>query len=362
MTHILVIEDDKNILGAVADVLELAGYETASAADGLAGLEHARSRRPDLVICDIAMPYLDGYGVLQQLRQDADLTTTPFVFLTARTAKTDMRMGMALGADDYLTKPFTEEELLQVVETRLLRQLRLTNALQSRMDLLRQDIARTLPHELRTPLHGIIAGADFLRGEYQSLTPDEVQEMAEIIYQSAERLERLVQNHILYLELALAAPDSIATNTGRAASLASVAEVVETSARREAAAAGREEELLLDLQPALVPVDQVHLSKIVAELVGNAFKFSSPGAPVRIAVHTGGSAVIRVTDHGRGMSPDEIAAIGAYTQFHRAHYEQQGAGLGLVIVKLLVTRYGGKLAIESKPGQQTTVCVTLPCA
>ncbi|HXF61471.1 MAG TPA: response regulator [Caldilineaceae bacterium] len=360
MAHILIIEDDERICSAVADILELAGYETTTAPDGAAGVALARRRPPDLVICDIMMPYLDGYGVLQQLRQDAKTATIPFIFLTARTAKEDMRLGMALGADDYLTKPFGEEELLQAVKTRLDRQMRLNKALQSRLDALRLDIARTLPHELRTPLHGVLAGADYLRATCRTLSRDELYEMAELIYQAAERLERLVQNHLLYLELVMWAHEHGRAALGDEAVWTPVAPVVEMAARREATAAGREADLRLLLEDVEAPVDQVHLSKIVEELAGNAFKFSSLGTPVVLELRHNGDLCLSVTDQGRGMTAEQIQAVGAYVQFDRRRYEQPGVGLGLAIVQLLTRRYGGSVTIQSTPGRKTTVRVTLP--
>jgi signal transduction histidine kinase len=373
MAKIVVIEDDEHIRAAVTEILAAEGYETAGAADGVAGVELARSQRPDLVICDITMPRLDGYGVLRQLRQEAATTLVPLIFLTARATKEDQRAGMELGADDYLTKPFTEEELLRAVATRLARQQRLANALQARLDQLRQDIARALPHELRTPLHGLIAGADLLRAEYRTMPPEELREMVEIIYQSAGRLERLVENHLLYLELKqiVTAAREHGDNAARAAGngaaapltavLTAVTATVAQAAAREAAAADRAGDLRLDLQPARVPIAAAHLAKIAGELIGNAFKFSLPGRPVIVRSRDEGDRIVLcVTDQGRGMSAEQISAIGALVQFDRDRFEQQGNGLGLAIVNLLAEHYAGTLTVTSTPGQATTVCVTLP--
>ncbi|RTQ53304.1 response regulator [Hymenobacter gummosus] len=119
MTTILLIEDNEMIRESTAEILELAGYAVRTAENGKVGVELARAARPDLVICDIMMPVLDGYGVLQIFNQDAQLAGVPFIFLTAKTERTDMRKGMELGADDYLTKPFDESELLSAINGRL---------------------------------------------------------------------------------------------------------------------------------------------------------------------------------------------------------------------------------------------------
>src|SRR6188474_131682 len=101
MQTILVIEDDRAIRGAVVDILELEGYRVLSAQDGVAGVALALQERPSLIVCDIMMPYLDGYGVLSQLRKHAETAIIPFIFLTARGTANDVREGMNLGADDY---------------------------------------------------------------------------------------------------------------------------------------------------------------------------------------------------------------------------------------------------------------------
>ena len=118
---ILLIEDDDIIRENTAEILELANYEVTTAANGKLGVSKAKDLLPDLIICDIMMPEMDGYGVLYLLGKDPDTSTIPFIFLTAKTEKSDRRKGMAMGADDYLTKPFEEMDLLNAIEGRLKR-------------------------------------------------------------------------------------------------------------------------------------------------------------------------------------------------------------------------------------------------
>ncbi|HET9503069.1 MAG TPA: response regulator [Hymenobacter sp.] len=119
MPTLLLIEDHALIRENTAELLELAGYAVLTAENGKLGIEQALATRPDLVICDIMMPVLDGYGVLQIFNQHPQLAGVPFIFLTAKTERADLRRGMALGADDYLTKPFDSSELLSAVAGRL---------------------------------------------------------------------------------------------------------------------------------------------------------------------------------------------------------------------------------------------------
>src|SRR6187401_1148490 len=119
MQHILLIEDNKEVRENTAEILELAGYKVNTAADGKKGVEQVNKSKPDLIICDIMMPVLDGYGVLHAVHRNESIRNTPFIFLTAKTERGDFRKGMELGADDYISKPFDGTELLNAVDSRL---------------------------------------------------------------------------------------------------------------------------------------------------------------------------------------------------------------------------------------------------
>ena len=116
---ILVIDDNKDIRENTAEILDLAGYKTFMAENGKKGVEIALKEKPSLIVCDIMMPELDGYGVLHLIRKNEDTEQIPFIFLTAKTERNDFRKGMEMGADDYITKPFEDIELLNAVEIRL---------------------------------------------------------------------------------------------------------------------------------------------------------------------------------------------------------------------------------------------------
>jgi CRP-like cAMP-binding protein/AmiR/NasT family two-component response regulator len=117
--RILIIEDNDDIRESTAEILELANYEVFQAINGKAGVELATTHLPDLILCDIMMPELDGYGVLYLLNKNQQTSAIPFIFLTAKAERMDMRKGMEMGADDYLVKPFDDVELLNAIETRL---------------------------------------------------------------------------------------------------------------------------------------------------------------------------------------------------------------------------------------------------
>ena len=121
MSHILIIEDDAQTRENLELILEMENFQVRSAPDGRAGLALVHEKRPDLIVCDVSMPLLDGHGVLRQVRGNPDTADIPFLFLTARGERADQRLGMNLGADDYLCKPVDAEDLLAAIRARLRR-------------------------------------------------------------------------------------------------------------------------------------------------------------------------------------------------------------------------------------------------
>ena len=121
---ILIIEDNNDIRESTAEILEFSGYAVTQANNGKKGIELALKQRPDLILCDIMMPELDGYGVLYMLGKNHETDSIPFIFLTAKAERVDFRKGMEMGADDYLTKPFDDMELLKVIEGRIAKELK----------------------------------------------------------------------------------------------------------------------------------------------------------------------------------------------------------------------------------------------
>jgi signal transduction histidine kinase len=362
MKKILVIDDDSAMLALTVKALQARGFQTVTADDGVAGLEMAKKHLPDLIICDIQMPRLNGYETLAALRQDPLTGTIPFVFLSGLADRKQFRQGMGLGADDYLTKPFSIQELMGAVNTRLEKQAAVQRRSEKKLDELRGNIGLALPHELLTPLNGILGFASMMMDDGMVFEPHEIQDFARNIHFSALRLHRLIENFIIYSEMELSANNVQKIEDWRH-ERTHVREIVTNVAREKAEAAGRSGDLQLDAQESSVAMAGTYFKKAVEELLDNAFKFSKPGTPVAVTCRpTRDSVALSVSDKGRGMTPQQIADIGAHMQFERRFYEQQGVGLGLIIIKRLAHLHGGDLVIESTTGQQTTVRLFLPLA
>jgi signal transduction histidine kinase len=220
-----------------------------------------------------------------------------------------------------------------------------------------------LPHEMRTPLNGIISNAELLAESAATMDPHTISEMSQEICQSGQRLERLIENFLIYAQLEIVASDPQSISRLRAASTARPGEVARAAAEAEAGKAGRMADLILELADAPLPMAEDYYRKIVQELVQNALKFSDSGLLVRVRLKaTPEEVVVAVQDDGRGFSSEQISRVGAYMQFERRMQDEQGFGLGLAIAKKLVELHGGELSIESEAGIGSTVTFKLPRA
>ncbi|MEG4493562.1 response regulator [Microcoleus sp. D3_18_C4] len=361
MAKILVIEDEEAIRENILELLEAENFEGIGAINGKVGIKLAIERIPDLILCDMMMPEVDGHGVLKALRSEPLTATIPFIFLTAKADKVDIRTGMELGADDYITKPCTPQELLKAIAIRLEKQKTISRQSQKTLDELRTNISMSLPHELRTPLNAILGFSELILSEYQVLEEADILEMIGQIQTSGHRLYRLIQNFLLYAELEIAATNPELLKEMRNSEFSCVKSLLSQKARQQAKHANRTDDLQLNLQDSSVAIDSVRLAKIVEELLDNAFKFSLEGTPVLLSTFVENQTfILSVKDQGRGMTTDQIAQLEAYRQFDRKLYQQAGLGLGLAIVQRLVELHGGEFKIESLPQQETIVSVSLP--
>lgn len=361
MPNILIIDDEEAFRSITALTLRRRGFDTCEAGDGGAGAEVARRQQPDLVLCDLHMDGCDGYSTLETLRHDPATATIPFILMTGMNDTTVMRRGMDLGADDFLEKPFKPDQLITAVNTRLQKQQVLRGVAEKKLTDLRASLSLALPHELITPLNGIIGPAQLLSTDAASLSTEEVAEFGRTILESAERLHRTVENFLVYarLELQAATPDAMVALCRERTD--GVRALLEARAEHFAAAAGRVSDLRLALADGRVAMGVELLTKLADEILDNAFKFSLQGSTVQVSgVVADGRYTLAITDAGCGLTPEQLASVGAGAQFNRGAQEQQGAGLGLAIARRIAGLHGGSLGVESRPGQGTVVRVRVP--
>lgn len=361
-TRIQVIEDELNIRENIRELLEAKGYDVRVSPNGRQGVLDAIDFKPHLIVCDVMMPKMDGYRVLEYIRKTSIIQNTPFIFLTARVDKNDIRQGMDSGADDYLTKPFTYKELLKAIESRLKRQQKIIGEYAKVKHDLDTTVFATYYHEFNTPLHGILGGLNLMLNARDAFSEVQVQELLTSILKSGLRLNHSLANLMLFEELRRAEvyPELLSMFTDGIAKINWVQKVKSELHTMAKEIYNRAADVVIDLHVTEVKVSGEYLQRIVLELVDNSLKFSKRGEKVYVTgTATGEEYRLEVRDSGRGFELGSLSDIGPFKQFNRKRFEQQGLGIGLYLVKRLVDLNGGDLEIITSEGEGTRAVVKL---
>ena len=360
MSKILVIDDEPMPRETMIRLLKFGGHETLEARDGRSGMQLASEHLPDLVISDVRMPHINGFEVLDRLRANPDTSSIPVVFVSALNDLKAIREGMNAGADDYLGKPYSADELLRVVDTQLKKKTLVHDKFDTSLKLLRKNIIYALPHEFRTPLSLILGYGQMLEDEYNTIKPDDLLQFSQSIVNAGNRLQRVIENYLVYVQIEMIQGDAQEVEQLRNHIIKDSATVIEAVAKKVAAKYQRSADLSMDLCHLALRISEANLKKIIEELVDNAFKFSAAGSKVVIkSIHEQDTFKLYIRDYGRGMTAEQIKSLGAYMQFNRALFEQQGLGLGLTIAHRLVELHNGKLRIESRVDQGTAAGIEM---
>jgi CheY-like chemotaxis protein len=197
------VEDDVHLLQGIKDILEIEGYRVDTAASGVDGLDalNRMATPPDLIISDIMMPRMDGYQFFEAVRSSDKWLEIPFVFLTAKGEKHDVRLGRRLGADEYVIKPMDPEDLLVIVDAKLRRREDMAKVRENQISEIKRNILTILNHEFRTPLTYMVAYSDMLNSDAENLGTDELRLFLRGVNSGADRFRRLVENFISLVEL-----------------------------------------------------------------------------------------------------------------------------------------------------------------
>jgi two-component system, sensor histidine kinase and response regulator len=353
---VLVIDDDNRLRPVLAAALEAHGFRALTASNANDGIELARKTLPDIILCDIDMPGMNGRRALQTLRADPELADRQFVLMTGNMAYADGRASMDLGADDFLYKPFSIEDLRNCVAARLKR-AELSRHLEERVvDQLRANLHSTLPHEFFTPLAGVFGLTEMLLEELDDLEKDEMRSILKDIHKSARRLHRTLRNYLFIISL-----DAPSSTTASKMEPEQVAEAIRAGCDLAIERHQRARDVTLDLTGATVRGGPTELNALGEELVDNALGFSHKDSPVRVTLKPDGKWLrYTVRDEGRGMSPKQLQQLYLFQQHERGKFEQQGLGLGVVLCRRIVERMRGEIHFESESGKGTTVHVALP--
>jgi two-component system, sensor histidine kinase and response regulator len=351
--RILIIEDEQEIREEISDILKFEGHDVIPVSNGHDGIKAALTSSPDIVICDILMPQMDGFEVLQKIKENASFSLVPFIFVSAIAEQQSLRKGMDQGADDYLFKPFTREELLNAIESHIQK----SKAIKEQLDQLKKNIIYTLPHEFRTPLNGIIGFSKIIKDDHGDLSDKDIREMINCIHKSGNRLYQLIQKYLMFIDLEM--------NTDQMArskiyvSRESMAEFTRNLIEKF----NRPNDLTIEFPVIKLDVSEQWFYFALNEIIDNAFKFSKPGQKVLVKAKKNETFVdISIHDEGIGFSPGNAKKINAFVQFEHKALEKQGTGLGLFLAKRIINLHEGQMHIEdlSRPG--TVVHLKLPLA
>jgi signal transduction histidine kinase len=376
LVSILVVDDEPNNFDVIETFLIKQGYELHYAASGKDAIASLEVFQPELILLDVMMPDMNGIEVCQQIKAMPQWQVVPIIMVTALSSKSDLANCLSAGADDFITKPVNSVELRARVNS-MLRikqqydniqtlshiQANTINILESTLNELRGNFSSRMSHELNTPLNGIIGTISLLRDDIENMDIAEIREMLGWADESAQRLESLFKKFLTYLELE---NSSSRQQFFKSAHTKFSNALVETKLRTYAQSCNgdvndQQDRLVFDLEEAEIALSEEYLITLLLELLDNALKFSTSGTIIEVSSQVVGNTFnLSVHDSGRGMTEDQINRIGAFVQFDRKTYEQQGLGLGLRIVKKIVELAGGTFSITSIYQQETTVHISLP--
>lgn len=351
---IIIIDDNEELRNVTKYVLEMEGYEVLTASNGEEGIKIVKKHKPDLILCDLLMPGIDGFEVKKQLSKDASTMIIPFIFMSAVSEQHIIRKGMSFGADDYLVKPVVLDELLNTISTRLEKSIQFRQYFKDKTEGLKNSIVGILSHELLTPLTSILGFSAILKEE-DSLSRFEIKKVAAAIEESGNQLYHLVNKNIKYAKNLVEGG-----KTKTSPNLANSAEVIINSAVLIAEKYKRHNDLVLQLNDCAVSIESFDFEFIISEIVDNAFKFSKENTPVFIkSTIVNDENIIQISDKGIGFPMDKLCDIAAFNQFDRQINEQQGIGFGLITSILIIQRYGGRINILNN-NSGTEVVITFP--
>ncbi len=365
--NILVVEDNEIMLDGIRDILEMAGYRVITSLDGQEALEWMEQHVPDLIVSDIMMPRMDGYQLFSAVRANPKWISIPFIFLTAKDQRIDVRLGKQLGADDYLTKPFEPEDLLIAVEAKLERAAVLKAVSEAETSKLKQNILNTLSHEFRTPLTYIRGYLDLILEEgANQLSVEELYEFLRRIRRGSDRLRRLVDDFIFLVMLETGeAETTFRWERMYFTGLRSLLDVVV----QQKVPVAREQNVQLKLDvPQPLPGVVVHVDyvrDVLGRLIDNAIKFThDEGGHVLVKATADDEWVyVAIQDDGVGIKPEEIPNLfKRLHQINREQMEQSGIGAGLAIANAIAELHDGRIEVESEVGQGTTFTLVFPVA
>jgi len=352
---VLLVEDEIRILTTLEYILQRNGYEVVTAGNGVEALEVVKAYTPDIILCDVMMPKMDGYDFLRQYRSTVN-ASTPFIFLTAKSDYSDIRSGMALGADDYLVKPVRSEELIHAITTRLNRSEQINDAVLREITRLEKGMSLLTNHEFNTPMTAIVGFLSLIKSSFDKIDKETLRQYLDYIQDATERLQRLMSKIRWWQQL----EENNSYETGKKQVQAH--QLIEKIVKQVAEKYKRSEDLILSLSPDVsLLMHEELLDILVYELADNAFKFTRKSESVVVSLRAYPEQMeMIVADYGNKSTAAELAQYEPFVQFNRKQFEQQGLGIGLQLIKLIVKQLQGNIQILDNEPVGIKIIITIP--
>ena len=348
--QILVVEDNEMVRDVIENLLRDERYFVLTSDNGVSALTELEENDVDLIVCDVMMPEMDGYQLQKTLNGSKKHAKIPFVFLTALASDSDKQKGVESGADAYLTKPFSPEELISVIKGKLARAENLDSYYLEQQERFSSQVIKQISHEFRTPLVAISTGSEFLLKEQESLSKDKLSMLLNTIWRGGQRIQKLVNNFVVLQRIQSGlAEKNFQKNAQEFDLLAFLNEYVEKKRFDFAETDFKFSFTSTAEQRVKVNLSRKQLEIILDSLVDNAMKFSPDDRRVDIAMEERGERVaIDIRDHGNGFhAKDMVRLTTTFHQEDRHVHEQQGGGLGLTIVKALTKINDGRIKMSN---------------
>jgi two-component system, sensor histidine kinase and response regulator len=359
---VLIVDDNPLIVNVLKSLLASENYEVYSSTNGQEASDALAQKNIDVIICDVMMPKMDGYQFHKHVREKAEFSHIPFIFLTALDDKTEVNKGKETGVDDYIAKPFDPRALLASVKGKMQRSQELKNLGEERFDVYRKRVIHTLSHEFRTPLVAINTGAELLMQQQNRLEEGKITRLLEAIHRGGMRLERLVNDFMLLQQIEAGIAHRLFENRSAKRELFEVVEDFVAANQEMIKKEGFTLNVIDQSRSAEVKIYEPQVHDILTRLISNSIKFHGAERSIEIHVYRVElEAVVEIRDRGIGINPDRVKeAIDVFGQIDRDKVEQQGGGLGLAIASRYASIHGGRIEFESRAGGGSIVSLVLP--
>ncbi len=356
---ILVVEDIHESLFSVCNILQEEGYGLAVAENGRQALEMVPEARPDLILLDIKMPGINGYEVCEQLKKNPKTKDIPIIFLTQSSGTAEIVKGFAIGAVDYITKPFKKEELLSRVKTHL--DLKFAREELKELNATKDKFFSIIAHDLRNPLQCLILYADSLHTDYDLLDDDKRKDYIHKFYNNTNLIVALLENLLEWSQSQQGIIESHPKKINLHALAVENIDLLKDNAKKKNITISSQ------IKPKTFAfADKNMIRTVIRNLLSNAVKFTNPGGKVEISTSIsadGNSVDITISDNGVGINAEDIETIfriDVKKKKNKGTANEKGTGLGLILCKEFVEKNNGTIRVTSEPGKGSRFTFTLP--